>query len=97
MHGLPFFLLKWAGARIAIVSVEVCAYKLMPLDLAASEVAPSVYLFLLSLWLRAGDIFLKFAFWKMRGSNWLALESRALDVFEETESSMTPVRNPLNS
>lgn len=86
---LQLFLLKWACALIAIVGVEFCGFKLMPMYLAASLVAPCVCLFLLSLWLSAGDILLKFAL-EDDGFYLLALESRALDVFEDTELSLTP-------
>jgi hypothetical protein len=81
------FLFKWAGVLVAIVGVEVCGFKLMPMYLAAGLVAPCVGLFLFSLWLSAGDIFLKFAF-EDEGFYLLALESRALDVFEVTELSI---------
>ena len=86
---LQLFLVKWAGALIGIVGAEVCGFNLMPMYLAASLVASCVCFLLLSLWLSVGDIFLKFALEDER-FYLLALETRALDVFEEKELSMTP-------
>jgi hypothetical protein len=80
---LQLFLLRWAGALIAIVGAEVCGFNLMPMYLAGSLVAPCACFFLLSLWLSARDIFLKFAL-EDEGFYLLALERRALDVFEDT-------------
>ena len=84
---LQLFLLKWAGALIAIVGAEVCGFNLMPMYLAVGLLVPCVCLFLLSLWLSTGDMFLKFALDDER-FYLLALERRALDVFEDTELSM---------
>ena len=71
---------------IAIVGAEVCGFNLMPIYLTVGLLVPCVYLFLLSLWLSIGDMFLKFALEDER-FYLLALERRALDVFEDTELS----------
>jgi hypothetical protein len=88
---LQLFLLKWAGALIAIVGAEVCGFNLMPMYLAIGLLVPCVCLFLLSLWLSTRDIFLKFALEDER-FYLLALERRALDVFQDTELSMVQSR-----
>jgi hypothetical protein len=88
---LQLFLLKWAGALMAIVGAEVCGFNLMPMYLAIGLLVPCVCLFLLSLWLSTRDIFLKFALEDER-FYLLALERRALDVFEDTELSMAQPR-----
>lgn len=82
-----FFLLKWAGALLAILGGAVCGFKLMPMFLALGVVVQGVCLSLLLLWLSADTIFLKFAledeeFYKV------ATLSHALDVFEDTEYSL---------
>jgi len=89
---LRLFLLKWAGALIATLSAVVFGFNFMPMYLAVGMVAPCVCLFLLLLWASTGDIFLKFALEDER-FYLLALESRALDVFEDTELLMTQPKN----
>jgi hypothetical protein len=88
---LQLFLLKWAAALIAIVGAEVSGSNLMPMYLVVGLLVPCVCLFLLSFWLSAGDIFLKFALEDER-FYLLALERRALDVFQDTELSMVQPR-----
>jgi hypothetical protein len=84
---LQLFLFKWVAALIAIIGAEVCGSNLLPMFLVVGLLVPCVCLFLLSFWLSAGDIFLKFALEDER-FYLLALERRALDVFQDTELSM---------
>src|ERR1700730_9923866 len=59
---LQKFLPKWAGALLAILGAGVCGFHLLPISWAAGIFAQGVSLFVLILWLGAGEIFLKFAF-----------------------------------
>jgi hypothetical protein len=84
---LQMFLLKWAGVLLAALGAGICGFNLMPIFFATGILAPGICLFVLSLWLGAGDIFLKFALEDEHFYN-LATQSRALSVFEDTEFSM---------
>jgi hypothetical protein len=84
---LQLFLLKWAGALLAVLGAGICGFKLMPIFLATGVFAPAACVFALLLWLGAGDIFLKFALEDERFYN-LATKSRALNVFEDTDLSL---------
>jgi len=81
---LQLFLLKWAGALIAVLGAGACGFNLMPTFLAMGVLAQGVCLFTLLLWLGAGDIFLKFAL-EDEGFYNLATESHALSVFEDSD------------
>jgi hypothetical protein len=80
---LQMFLLKWAGVMLA----GICGFNLMPIFFATGILAPGICLFVLFLWLGADDIFLKFALEDEHFYN-LAMQSRALSIFEDTELSM---------
>jgi hypothetical protein len=91
---LQKFLLKWAGALLTILAAGVCGFHLLPISWATGIFAQGVSLFVLLLWLGAGDIFLKFALEDERFYK-LATESRALSVFEDTEfSTLQPGQRP---
>jgi hypothetical protein len=91
---LQKFLLKWAGASLAVLVAGVCGFHLLPLSWATGIFAQGVTLFVLLLWLGAGDIFLKFALEDERFYQ-LATESHALSVFEDTEfSTLRPGQRP---
>jgi hypothetical protein len=89
---LQLFLLKWACALLAAMAAGICGFNLMPMFLATGVVAPAICLIALLLWLGAGDIFLKFALEDERFYN-LATKSHALNVFEDTELSLTQSGN----
>jgi hypothetical protein len=89
---LQKFLLKWAGALLAILAAGFCGFHLLPMFWATGIFAQAVCLFALLLWLGAGDIFLKFALEDERFYK-LATESRALCVFRDTELSTSPLGN----
>ena len=82
---LQLFVLKWAGALLAMVGAAIFEFSLVPMFLAMSIIVPCVCFFSLLLWLAAGDIFLKFALEDERFFN-VATASNALSVFEDTES-----------
>ena len=82
---LQLFVLKWAGALLAMVSAAIFEFSLVPMFLAMSIIVPCVCFFSLLLWLAAGDIFLKFAL-EDEGFFNAATASNALSVFEDTES-----------
>ncbi len=84
---LQFFLLKWAGALLAILGGAVCGFNLMPTFLAWGVVVQGICLFLFLLWLSADDIFLSFAL-EDEGFYKVATQSHALDLFEDTEYSL---------
>jgi hypothetical protein len=85
---LQMFLLKWIGTLLILLVSGACGFKLMPIFLAAGVFAPGLCFFAFLVWLAAGDIFLKFALEDERFYK-LATESRALSIFEDTETSFT--------
>jgi hypothetical protein len=84
---LQLFLLKWACALLALVGAGICGFNLMPMFLVTGVFGPAACLIALLLWLGAGDIFLKLALEDERFYN-LATQSRALNVFEDTDLSL---------
>lgn len=84
---LQLFLLKGGCALLAIAGAGICGFNQMPIFLMTWVFAPAVCLIALLLWLGAGDIFLKFALEDERFYN-LATQSRALNVFEDTDLSL---------
>jgi len=89
---LQMFLLKWAGALLAILAAGFCGFNLLPMFWAMGIFAQGICLFGLLLWLGAGDIFLKFALEDERFYN-LATAGHALSVFEDTEFSTPQASN----
>jgi hypothetical protein len=89
---LQKFLLKWAGALLAVLAAGCCGFNLLPMLWATGIFAQAVCLFGLLLWLGAGDIFLKFALEDERFYK-LAIECRALSVFRDTELSTRELGN----
>jgi hypothetical protein len=83
---LQMFLLKWAGALLAVLGAAICGFSLMPMFLAMGVVAHAVCFFAFLLWLATGDLFLKFALEDERFYD-LATASHALSVFEDTDCS----------
>jgi len=84
---LHFFLVQWVGALLVVLGAAMCGFDLMPMLLAAGVFAPCLGFFAFLVWLGAGDIFLKFALEDERFYE-LATESKALSVFEDTDSSL---------
>jgi hypothetical protein len=89
---LQLFLIKWAGALLAVVVAGSCGLILMPMFLAVGVFAQGVCLFALLVWFGAGDIFLKFALEDQRFYE-LATESHALSVFEDADLSLPQPEN----
>ena len=89
---LQMFLLKWAGALLAVLGAAICGFSFMPMFLAMGIVAQAVCFFAFLLWLATGDLFLKFALEDERFYD-LATASHALSVFEDTDCSWPPSGN----
>jgi hypothetical protein len=86
---LQMFLLKWAGALLAVLAAVICGFSFMPMFLAMGIIAQVVCFFAFLLWLATGDLFLKFALEDERFYD-LATASHALSVFEDTDCSGAP-------
>ena len=84
---LQMFLLKWEGVMLAALGAGICGFNLMPIFFATGILAPVICLFVLSLWLGAGDIFLKFALEDERFFE-MATKNAALSVFEDEDQSL---------
>jgi hypothetical protein len=81
------FLLKWAAVLLILLSAGFCGFNLLPIFLAMGAFFPIAGLYSVLLWIGAGDIFLKFAL-EDEGFYQVATQSRALSIFEDTDSSL---------
>jgi hypothetical protein len=90
------FLLKWACILFAVLGLGIGAFNLLPMFLAVVVFALGICLYALLLWLRIGDILLKFAL--EDGSFFEAATGcRALDIFEDPEPSLPEPREAVCS
>jgi hypothetical protein len=79
-----FLLFNWACSLFALLGAGICGFSFMPMLLAVGVVAEGVFLFLLVLFIDAGDILLDFALEDERFFE-LAIRCHALGIFEDTE------------
>jgi hypothetical protein len=86
------FLVKWACAFFTVIGLGIWTFNLLPMFLAVIVFALGICFCALLLWLGVGDMLLKFAledgvFFE------LATGCHALDIFEDTESSLPQPRD----
>jgi hypothetical protein len=77
---------------VILLSAGFCGFNLLPIFLAVGAFFPIVVLCTVLLWIGAGDIFLKFAL-EDEGFYQVATQSRALSIFEDTDSSLPQSTN----
>jgi hypothetical protein len=89
---LQLFVIKWAGALLAVLCAGIFGFNLVPMFLAVGVLTPCACLIAFFIWLGADDMFLKFALEDERFYD-LATRSLALSVFEDTEFSLPQPQN----
>jgi hypothetical protein len=85
------FLLKWIAALVSLLGVAICGFNLMPIILVLGLFSATISLCALVFWLGSQDLFLKFVL-EDEGFYNLATQSRALSVFDETDSDQPQPR-----
>ena len=89
---LQLFLVKWTAVLVILLSAGICGFNLLPIFLALGAFFPIVGLCTVLLWIGAGDVFLKFAL-EDEEFYQVATQSRALNIFEDTDSSLPQPTN----
>ena len=75
---------NWAWELLTLIGTGAYGFSLMPAFWAAGVFAPGTCLFIMVLWLGAGDLFLQFALEDERFFE-IATRNNALTVFEDEE------------
>jgi hypothetical protein len=78
------FLLKWIAALVLILGIAIRGSNLMPILLAWGLISATILLCAFLFWFSSEDLFLKFVL-EDEGFYNLAIQSRALNVFDDTE------------
>jgi hypothetical protein len=87
------FLVKWACLLFAVLGLGIGAFNLLPMFAAVVVLALGICFYALLLWLRIGDILLKFA---LEDGTFFEVVTGclALDIFEDTEPTLPQPREP---
>jgi hypothetical protein len=80
------FLLKWVAALVLLLGEGLRGFNLMPIFLALVLFSVTIPFCAFLFWLGSEDLFLKFVLEDEEFYN-LATQSRALDVFDDTDST----------
>ena len=80
-------LIQWTCSLLALISVAICGFSLVPAFWAASGLAPGICLLALFVSVGAGDLFLQLALEDERFFE-MATQDRALLLFVDDEQSL---------